>query len=298
MCRHLLYLAILVTLKCNDVKTKQCGKEQRCTCRFTRDMETVVNCHNANLNVSDACSLCQKNRNMYVLDLSENNLSNIPDFCFKTCKRLVELNLSRNNLKKCSANTFAGLSNLKILNLNNNILIEDGNFSGPETFKSVRNLEELHLQNNIYLNHDNKTIYYLSNIAQDAFPSLQYLYLDGLTNAYFLSNFRTFERLHEIDFSRDSLFCNIIGLTNRSFENVPNIKTLNLSSCNITSIEAGTFSPLKELKYLNLSRNMALGFTTLRNVSYGLQFTQIDTLDYSKVYKTFGLSTELRRCDM
>ena len=298
MSRHLLYLAILVVLKCNDVNTKQYGKEQRCTCRFTEDIGTAVNCHNANLNVSEVCSLCQNIRNIYVLDLSENNLSNIPDFCFKTCKRLVELNLSRNNLKKCSANTFSGLSNLKILNLNNNILIEDGNFSGPETFKSVRNLGELHLQNNIYLNHDNKTIYYLSNIAHNAFPSLQYLYLDGLPNAYFSSNFRTFERLNEIDFSRDSSNCSIIGLTNRSFENIPNIRTLNLSSCNITSIEAGTFSTLKELKYLNLSRNMALGFTTLRNVSYGLQFTKIDTLDYSKVYKTFGLSTELRRCDM
>ena len=298
MSRHLLYLAILMTLKYNDVKTKQCENEQRCTCRFTEDIGTAVGCHNAKLNVSEACSLCQKIRNIYELDLSENDLSDIPDFCFKSCKILVELNLSRNNLKKCSANTFAGLSNLKILNLNNNILIEDGNFSGPETFKSVRNLEELHLQNNIYLNHDNKTLYYLSNIPHDVFPSLQYLYVDGLPNAYFSSNFRKYERLHEIDFSRDSAFCNIIGLTNRSFENVPNIKTLNLSNCNITSIEAGTFSPLKELKYLNLSRNMALGLTTLRNVSYGLQFTKIDILDYSKVYKTFGLSTELRRCDM
>ena len=37
---------------------------------------------------------------------------------------------------------------------------------------------------------------------------------------------------------------------------------------------------------------------TLRDVAYGLQFTSIEVLDYSKVYKTFGMSNELKRCDI
>ena len=44
---------------------------------------------------------------------------------------------------------------------------------------------------------------------------------------------------------------------------------------------------------------MGLGFPTLRNVSYGLRDSMsIEVLDYSKVYKTFGLTTQLNRCDL
>ena len=43
---------------------------------------------------------------------------------------------------------------------------------------------------------------------------------------------------------------------------------------------------------------MALGFPSLRNISYGLQFTKVDVLDYSKVYKSFGLTTQINRCDV
>ena len=44
--------------------------------------------------------------------------------------------------------------------------------------------------------------------------------------------------------------------------------------------------------------DQGVGFPSLRNVSFGLQETQIKVLDYSKVYRQFGLSTELRRCDV
>ena len=43
---------------------------------------------------------------------------------------------------------------------------------------------------------------------------------------------------------------------------------------------------------------MVLGFPTLRNVSYGLQFTKVEVFDYLKVYKTFGLTSQLKRCDV
>ena len=37
---------------------------------------------------------------------------------------------------------------------------------------------------------------------------------------------------------------------------------------------------------------------TLRNVSYGLQTNSIEVLDYSKVYKTFGTTNQLKRYDI
>ena len=45
--------------------------------------------------------------------------------------------------------------------------------------------------------------------------------------------------------------------------------------------------------------NEALAFVSLRNISYGLQSARnLDVLDYSKVHKQFGLTTELRSCDV
>ena len=43
---------------------------------------------------------------------------------------------------------------------------------------------------------------------------------------------------------------------------------------------------------------MALGFITLHNVSYDLQFTKIEVFNYSKVYKTFGEPTWVKKCDI
>ena len=73
---------------------------------------------------------------------------------------------------------------------------------------------------------------------------------------------------------------------------------LDLSRCKIKYVDAGTFAMLTELRHLNMSFNLELGFPTLRNMSYGLQFTKLEVLDDSKVYKTFGLTTQLNRCDV
>ena len=100
--------------------------------------------------------------------------------------------------------------------------------------------------------------------------------------------------LKELDLTMNNLGV----LTNWTFQNVPQIRNLRLAFCNLSYVDSGTFLMLQNLIYLNLSSNEGLGFVSLRNVSFGLQFTEIEVLDYSKVHKQFGLSTELRRCDV
>ena len=70
-----------------------------------------------------------------------------------------------------------------------------------------------------------------------------------------------------------------------------------MANCNLSYIESGTFQGLASLKYLNCSHNEALGFPSLRNVSFGLQETDQSSGLFKSLQK-FGLNTELRRCDI
>ena len=102
------------------------------------------------------------------------------------------------------------------------------------------------------------------------------------------------DELEELDLAQN----NLSMLTNKTFHDVPQLRHLDLAFCNLSFVDAGTFMMLHNLIYLNLSNNEGLGFVSLRNVSFSLQFTRTEVLDYSKVHKQFGLSTELRRCDV
>ena len=275
-----------------------CEKIKPCRC-YGSPSRLLVDCHDTNLNTTEICKLCQKVQNITSLDLSKNGLSDIPSRCFQECYSLLQLSLASNNLSWLKTDTFLGLSKLMHLNLINNKLInKNGEISDPNFFKPFKNLETLKIGRNVNELNATAKFVYLANVAGNTLSKLRKLALDGLPNAVFDDKFLDLQYLKQIDFSGDASFCNITSLTNKSFENVPYVTHLNLSRCNLATIEAGTFEPLRLLTNLNLSHNMALGFYTLRNVAYGLQFTNIDELDYSKVYKTFGLTVQINRCDV
>jgi hypothetical protein len=92
--------------------------------------------------------------------------------------------------------------------------------------------------------------------------------------------------------------CDIVEITNETLRNLVHVRHLNLSACNISNIYAGSFEQMFELEVLDLSENRRMGFGLFRNISYGLQFTQIKSLNISKVQNTFGMATQIRRRDM
>ena len=293
-CLKLMFVVALYFKMCYSGNDTLCAEIKTCTCTTSGSLRVDINCHGKGLNVNTICGICNKVRHVQSLDVGGNALGKIPKACFENCTELEELNLDTNNLSDITKDAFKGLENLKRLNLNNNSLINEGKIHDPELFKPLKLLEELRIQKN--WKHDKtQNITYLSNVASDTLCDLKRLYLDGVPNGRFGTNFVNFRNLSMVTFYGSTLF----NLTSDTFKNVPHIKTLDLSYCNLTNVEANTFEPLKELKVLNLSYNMALGFPTLRNVSYGLRDSQsIEVLDYSKVYKTFGLTTQLNRCDV
>ena len=258
------------------------------------------NSRSSNLTSYNICRLCSFLGNVSVLDLSDNIMNHVPPSCFEHCSTLEELNLKSNNITEVDNSSFAGLAALKVLNLDNNSVILNGNVSHPGLFEPLHSLQELHIQKNTNTRNGKKSFSYLANIGNSSLNSLKTLFMDGLPNGVLGKPFKHFKHLKSLNFSGESSSCYIYSLTNLTFQNIfaPSLVSLHLSHCNISTVDAGTFMLLTELNYLNLSFNMALGFPSLRNVSYGLQFTQISVLDYSKVYKAFGLMTQINRCDL
>lgn len=282
---------------CDDI-TCTVNIAAKCQCYNLTDGSIFVDCHGANLTLEEACKICTNILNVTRLDLSLNNLALIPESCFVDCHQVEKLSLASNNISTLQKNTFVKMSSLDSLQLDNNSLIRDNNFTSPAALESLTNLRSLNLKGNVRVN-QTITHTYLSNIGNNrSFPGLNHLYLDGIPFGSFGENFINFKNLKSIDLSGIDGFCTILGLTNYTFLNVQQVTHLNLSKCRISTIEADTFGILSKLVNLNLSHNMELGFYTLRNVSYGLQSTQIKVLDYSKVYKTFGTTNQLKRCDI
>ena len=274
-----------------------CSDVSHCKCQNSQTYGTIVDCSGVRLNTTEVCSICSNISNLTSLDLSNNSLDQIPASCFKECKELKTLSLKSNKLERLPNKTFEGLANLIYLNLENNKLLKKGELSNPDFLSPLLKLQELHLQTNVYDIQETANHTYLSTIPSKTLDSLHTLYLDILPYAKFGTNFKNLKKLKTINFSCRP-HCAMVSLTSESFLNVAAVTHLNLSYCNISTIENGTFARLTELVYLDLSYNMVLGFITLRNVSYDLQFTKINVLNYSKVYKTFGAPTWISKCDI
>ena len=262
-----------------------------------RALSIKNNLHSIDTTWSNMCDLCAVMHYIKDVDFSENNVHEIPPRCFANCSHIENLSLASNNVTEIDKYSFEDLKRLKYLNLDNNNVMPNGNLADPDMFQPLINLQELHVQKNVMIKTDTACFTYFANIAKHSLVSLRSLYLDGLPNSVFAPQFQNFTNLTEINFSGETSYCYMFTLSRETFQNTPYLAILDLSHCNLSDIYKGAFENLSELKYLNLSYNMALGFPSLRNVSYGLQFTKIEMLDYSKVYKTFGLTNQLNRCD-
>ena len=297
-----MFLTITLPNLCSSLT--RCGPNNMCTCRTRQNFGISMDCHDLTLNISDICTACSNAENITNLDMSnvtQKTIKRIPDFCFRNCSNLRKLLLSNNNLDFIEDNALDGLSELEVLDISLNSLVDathDEAFVNPTIFKSVRKLKILYLQGNIDPSLVTGNGRFLSNLPADALPALVTLCIDGTPHLKFGSNFRHFTHLRQVDFSEKASVCNISSLTQHTFENIPKVRHLNLAFCNLSFIAAETFEGLHDLTCLNLSHNEGLGFVTLRNVSYGLQSTKLKVLDYSKVFKQFGMSTLLRRCDV
>lgn len=171
---------------------------------------------------------------LHTIDLSNNNLAHISNGVFQTLFSFRFLNLSSNNLKEINSTTFGTVPTLLEINFNNNKI--EKIVRGAVT--KLSSLRVLTMQNNelsqlfdipISLNlldvQDNK----ISRIQPKTWP---------IMNA-----------LIELNLSNNSLENN---LSEESFINLRSLRYLNLNNNGISIVPRGSFSVLSTLQYIYL----------------------------------------------
>ncbi|KAH3840016.1 hypothetical protein DPMN_113457 [Dreissena polymorpha] len=222
------------------------------------------------------------------LRAGRNNFGNFNATELEGCEHLYELNVNFNQISEIRKDTFINFTNLKILDLSrNNLMVFKSGWSADFMPLSLTTL----ILNGCPV--DKAAIRNYPNLSH--LRKLQMLRIDGLRDTFDIGK-RT-NRLQELSLSGLYSFshCSIPHISNWTFKKLVSIVKLNISACSVRSISAGAFEHLKHLQILDLSYNRKLGFRSMENISYGLQFTDIRSVYMSYIHTTFGLGTSLLR---
>ncbi|XP_053388056.1 toll-like receptor 4 [Mercenaria mercenaria] len=271
--------------------TFSCGPNGKCMCDTLNQMD----CSKTKLPIWKICGLITNSStyNVSVLYLEGNGYQYIQEFDLQGCDELLELYLGGNEITSIEKGSFSNLDRLELLDISENTLTiydetVEQNDSFPLTMKTLK----------LNGNWKGNTTTHASYPDLSHLKNLEILYMDGLRDEAVPVTYRKIQMLQTIVFSGLNGHCNISFITNFTFKNLPQIRTLNMCSCNIENIHAGAFEDLTNLEILDLSQNLNLRFRMLRNISYSLQFTKIKLLNFSKVHSTFGLGTQLKMRDL
>lgn len=176
------------------------------------------------------------------LDLSINDISNVPDNAFTSLRSLQRLLLQENSISVLADRAFVGLVSLQHLNASSNRLAA----LPPELFQSTRDLREIYLNNNS-----------ISVLAPGLLEGLdQLLVLDLAFNELTSSwvNRDTFSGLVRLVVL--NLGHNLLSrIDSHVFQDLYSLQILNLEHNHIDCISEGAFVSLSNLHALTLSYN-------------------------------------------
>lgn len=177
-----------------------------------------------------------------LLDLSYNNLMNIPNSCFSSLKSIIILRLDSNQISMLDDNSFEGLNSVQLVNLTNNRLLA----IPPELFNSTKELRQLYVGHNT-----------LAVLAPGLFENLKHLEVLDLSYNELTSDwinrdtFIGLIRLVVLNLNNNKLS----KIDKLVFRELYNLQSLNLESNAIEVIAPNAFSDLKNLHELLLSHN-------------------------------------------
>ncbi|BFZ08336.1 hypothetical protein BsWGS_11374 [Bradybaena similaris] len=222
------------------------------------------------------------------LDLQVNLIHDLPDRVFALYTRLLVLNVSSNRLISLNNFSFYGLSQLTHLDLWNNSLLLLPTTYPDNVFKPLPNLVYLRINKNTK-NCSNNNLVYPDN-ALAALEHLQYLLMDGLAN----HSFPNLTRLTNLTLAGylDG-YCCMYTIGNSTFENLKNLKYLDLNNCHINGsrVDTNSFQPLSELEVLNLSHNEELEFKGLKNILHGLRKSKLKELNIQLITNRYSFGS-------
>ncbi|XP_061177767.1 toll-like receptor 4 [Saccostrea echinata] len=253
-----------------------------CYCTDIGDGTWAADCSKRNLNSMPIFQM-----NVSKIDLSHNNLEEV-GITPPLPLLLKELNIYKNNLTSISATVFQNLTYMEDLNLAENNLWWD---DSPKLsfINNLSNLRSLNILSNTY---SKSNVSYPFQSFKNL-EKLESLKIDGLLQGDFKQREWNLTSLTRLSVSGKIGKCYFEKLEEGFFGGLPNLKYLVVTGCPIRTIDRGVFSSLHWLHTLDLSNNEFMTFAVLENVSYDLQFTNVQNLHAKKIHCRFGLGTYL-----
>ncbi|XP_067659232.1 toll-like receptor 4 [Haliotis asinina] len=251
-----------------------------CTC-YQQQGEITANCTGRNL----AFVPEYLPRNLIDLELSHNDIAVLKETSLKRYSKLRYIDASFNKLNALNSKTLVNLPDLTTLDLHGNFLQLDNQTFPPGLFKYQKKLEVLLLHNNSRVGR--QIMKYPDETFSDL-TSLKVLRVDGLDNPVFGVGFKNLNNLTTLVMSGSGGTCAINTLSNTTFINLPKIRFLDLTNCEITKIQPFTFVPLREIHTLDLSANVDLTFGTLAHGMQGVVNTSLKVLKLNRIHRRRG----------
>ncbi|XP_060079873.1 toll-like receptor 4 [Ylistrum balloti] len=266
-----------------------CSSENMCRCYVDSDHNYVADCSYQNIEF-----VPRFHHSVSVVYLQGNIIRNLSGEGLP--KSATYLDLSGNKLGSfISPFPFKDMKKLKYLYLNDNFLPYTKSVFSDSVFQGMTSLVCLNIKQN-NMKYTPRNLRFPISIAK--LRNLETLLLDGVDLLGFDESFKLLTKLKILDLSGEAGICNIRTFRSDFFKNVPNIVYLDISECNIHTIELATFRGLKSLHTLNISSNECLTFRVLANITNDMQYTSIRVLDISRLHCTFGPSTVIHTGDM
>ncbi|XP_061176909.1 toll-like receptor 4 [Saccostrea echinata] len=257
------------------------------------------------INIEAKCYLIEsctydRERDGVKVNCSSQEFLTVPDFCQNTQavktvsnrtitidpSQIIELDLSNNSIGNFSQNPFYCLENLKVLNLERNEvkLSNENYFKG--LFSPLVSLRYLNIKHNSEDGFINDTVF-------AELKELEVIRIDTPNGTVFGEHFSQLRRLHILDLSGINGYCYIRRIKNTTFQYFPFLSILDLSACRIKNVDVGAFGILEHLSELFLSYNIELGFASLQNITFNLQYTNIKKLHLENIRCLGGADTQL-----
>ncbi|KAK5935380.1 hypothetical protein CgunFtcFv8_020748 [Champsocephalus gunnari] len=181
----------------------------------------------------------------YYLDLSMNNITELPAFVFKNLPYLEELRLAGNDLSFIHPDALSGLHQLKVLMLQNNQL----KTVPSAALKNLQSLQSLRLDAN-----------HILTVPEDSFEGLQqlrHLWLDDNN----LTEVPVVSLRHQENLQALTLALNRIAyIPDNAFTNLTSLVVLHLHNNRIKQIGDNCFAGLVNLETLDLNFNNLMVF--------------------------------------
>ena len=292
MCkRNILLLTIILDIlflhQASSLIHNGVGTGHSCTYSWTND-QLFADCSHRGL--TDVPKL---NESVTWLDLSYNHISNISSGS-RLPHNITRLDVGYNNISRISVGDFNNLQKLVFLDISHNVFNYTYQSIERHALKQLSLLRHLNVKNKVYrMRYDGS---YLDDVIGDLL-SLEHLSIDGMARSRFQKQYLHMEYLRVLDLSGRDGRCYLSYIDSKYFNNLPNLRKLDLSFCEILQIEKGSLHHLKLLEYLDLSHNEEMTFSVLPNVTHDLQFTSIREFRLDKVHCTFGVGKEVTYAD-